>query len=178
MPHRNLDVLDAANRAAELLNALIDRAPRGRLLHVQQMRDSVQSISATISEGFGRGGGRDRARPLAIARGETEETIQHLRANFRTNRIAPRDYWPLHNLLVVIVKMLNQCCGYEPRSAAPSARSARPLGVRGVWEFAPSGSPRSLGVRAVSLFVTDGVRLGLLWPVAPDRSPLVARALQ
>jgi four helix bundle protein len=106
MPHRNLDVLDAANRAADLLNALIERAPRSGLLHVQQLRDSVQSISANIAEGFGRGAGRDRARPLEIARGETEEAIQHLRANFRARRVAPADYWPIHNQLVVVVKML------------------------------------------------------------------------
>jgi len=106
MPHRDLDVLDAAERAADGVNRLIDRLPR-RLLHVNQMRDSVQSIAANIGEGFGRGKGRDRARPLEIARGEAEETIRHLSANFRTNRIIAADYWPLHNLLVVIVKMLN-----------------------------------------------------------------------
>ena len=44
---------------------------------------------------------------MEIARGEAEETIRHLGANLRTNRIPPADYWPLHNLLVVIVKMLN-----------------------------------------------------------------------
>jgi len=71
------------------------------------MRDSVQSISANISEGFGRGNGWGRVRSLEIARGETEEAIQHVSANFRTNRIAARDYWPIHNLLSVIVKMLN-----------------------------------------------------------------------
>ena len=71
------------------------------------MRDSVQSIGANIGEGFGRGPGRDRKRPLHIARGEAEETIRHLKANFRANRITPKDYWPIHNLLVVIVKMLN-----------------------------------------------------------------------
>ena len=38
---------------------------------------------------------------------ETEEAIEHLSANFRTNRIGPKEYWPLHNLLVVVVKMLN-----------------------------------------------------------------------
>ena len=107
MPSRDLDVLDAARRAADEVNKLIDRFPRGRLLHVRQMRDSVQSISANISEGFGRGKGRGRDRSLEIARGETEETIQHLSANFRTDRITPRDYWPIHNLLSVIVKMLN-----------------------------------------------------------------------
>jgi hypothetical protein len=30
-----------------------------------------------------------------------------LSANFRTDRITPPDYWPIHNLLSVIVKMLN-----------------------------------------------------------------------
>jgi four helix bundle protein len=105
VPHRNLNVLDAAERAAQAVNQLIDRSPR-RLLHVTQLRNSVQSVGANISEGFGRGGGRDRVRPLEIARGEAEETIRHLSANLRTNRIAAEDYWPLHNLLVVIVKML------------------------------------------------------------------------
>jgi four helix bundle protein len=106
VPHRDLNVLDAAERAAEEVNRLIDRSPR-RLLHVAQMRDSVQSIGANISEGFGRRAGRDRAHPLEVARGEAEETIRHLSANFRIKRITTRDYWPLHNLLVVIVKMLN-----------------------------------------------------------------------
>lgn len=106
MAHRDLDVLDAAERAADQVDHLIARFPR-RLLHVRQMRDAVQSIGANIGEGFGRGGGHDRARPLEIARGEAEETIRHLSANFRTNRIAPADYWPLHNLLVAILKMLN-----------------------------------------------------------------------
>ena len=106
MPNRDLDVLDAARRAADGVNRLIDRQPR-KLLYVSQMRKSVQSIGANISEGFGRGKGRDRAHPLEIARGEAEETIQHLATNFRASRIAPGEYWPLHNLLVVIVKMLN-----------------------------------------------------------------------
>ncbi len=106
MSHRDLVVLEAAERAADAVSHLIDRFPR-RLLHAKQMRDSVQSVAANISEGFGRGRGRDRARPLEIARGEAEETIQHLSANFRTRRIAAGDYWPIHNLLVVVVKMIN-----------------------------------------------------------------------
>src|SRR5262245_6273220 len=107
MPHRNLNMLDAAERAADQVNALIERSPRRRLLHVGQMRDSVQSVVANIAEGFGRGTGGDRARPLKIARGEAEETIRHLSANFRTKRIEPEEFWPIHNLLVVIVKMLD-----------------------------------------------------------------------
>ena len=106
MAHRDLDVLDAAERAAEDLNNLIDRSPR-RLLYVGQMRRSVQAISASISEAFGRRTGAERTYRLEVARSEAEETIEHLRANYRTGRIAAKGYWPLHNLLSVIVKMLN-----------------------------------------------------------------------
>ena len=111
MPYRDLNVLDAAHRAADMVNELIDSSPRGRLLHVQQLRDAVQSIAANISEGFGRGSVRDRDHSLAIARGEAEEAIQHLAANFRTHRIAPKEYWPPRNLLVTIVKMLSSMLG-------------------------------------------------------------------
>jgi four helix bundle protein len=55
------------------------------------------------------GGGTvgDRTRALRIARGEAEETIKHLRSNFHAQRIMAREYWTLHNLMVVIVKMLD-----------------------------------------------------------------------
>ena len=106
MSHRDLDVLDAAERAVVVLNELIERYPR-RLLYVRQMRESAQSVAANIGEGFGRrSGGPDLARSLEIARGEAEETIRHLSANLRTDRITAKEYWPLHNLLRVIVKML------------------------------------------------------------------------
>ena len=106
MAYRNLDVLDAADRAAEAVNRLIDRNPR-RLVNTSQLRNSAQAIGASISEAFGRRKGRDRDYRLEIARGEAEETIRHLCTNFRCDRITGRDYWPLHNLLVVIVRMLN-----------------------------------------------------------------------
>jgi four helix bundle protein len=61
MASRNLNVLDAAERAADGINSILDRFPR-QLLHARQMRDSAQSVAANISEGFGRGTGRDRAR--------------------------------------------------------------------------------------------------------------------
>jgi hypothetical protein len=89
-------------------------------------------VSANISEGFGRGSGRDRDRSLEIARGESEETIRHLKANFRAERIGPKDYWPLRNKYIVIVKMINSI-------------------FRAVWDFAPSGISCRLGFRAVLL---------------------------
>jgi four helix bundle protein len=107
MAHRDLNVLDASERAADKLNELIESPSGRRLLHVNQMKRSVQSVAANIAEGFGRGTEQDRARLLRIARGEAEETIQHLSANFRAKRLAPEAYWSIQNLLVVIVKMLN-----------------------------------------------------------------------
>ena len=107
MAHRDLNVLDAAQRAADMFEALIERSPRGQLRHVRQMRNAIQSISANIGEAFGRRPGRDRNRSLEIARAESEEAIRHLHANYRVRRVSRKDYWPFHNILVVIVKMLN-----------------------------------------------------------------------
>jgi four helix bundle protein len=89
------------------VNELIDHSPPRRLLHVAQMRKSAQSIGATIAEAFGREDGPDRRHRLVISRGETEETIEHLGSNYRSGRLTSRQYWPIHNLLTVIVKMLN-----------------------------------------------------------------------
>jgi len=104
--HRNLAVLDAADVVADEINRLIDTSPR-RLIHVQQLRKSAQSIAANIAEGFGRGPGRERDHSLRVARGEAEETIRHLRANYETDRITKSDYWRLRNRLVMIVRMLS-----------------------------------------------------------------------
>jgi hypothetical protein len=49
MPPRGLDVLDAAELAAERVNRLIDRIGHRRMLHVAQMRDSAQSVASNIS---------------------------------------------------------------------------------------------------------------------------------
>jgi four helix bundle protein len=106
VPYRDLNVLDAAGRAADLVNALIDRAPPGRLLYAGQLRRAVQSVGANISEGFGRGPGPARDHALRIARGEAEEANRHLAANFSGGRIQRAEYWPPRDLLVVIVKML------------------------------------------------------------------------
>jgi four helix bundle protein len=107
MAHRDLNMLDAADHVSDVVSALVD-GPRGRRMqHVRQLTESAQAIGANISEAFGRASPRDRARVLRIARGEAEETIRHLSKNFRARRISPREYWPIHNQLVVIVKMLN-----------------------------------------------------------------------
>jgi four helix bundle protein len=106
VPHRDLNVLDAAARAADQVNALIDGAPPGRLLYAGQLRRAVQSVAANISEGFGRGAGPVRDHALRIARGEAEEAIRHLAANFRGAGSRGRTTGPPRDLLVVVVKML------------------------------------------------------------------------
>jgi four helix bundle protein len=104
--HRNLAVLDAADVVADEINRLIDSSPR-RLIHVHQLRKAAQSIGANISEGFGRGPGPERDHKLRVSRGEAEETIRHLRANYASNRITRTDYWRLRNRLVAIIRMLS-----------------------------------------------------------------------
>jgi four helix bundle protein len=68
---------------------------------------AAQSVSSNIGEGFGRATIPDRNSRLAIARGEAEESIKHLRLNLNTKRMSAKEYWPLHNRAVTIVKMLN-----------------------------------------------------------------------
>jgi four helix bundle protein len=103
--HRDLDVLDAADQVADDVNRLIDESPR-RLIHTTQLRKAAQSIGSNISEGFGRGTDSERNCSLRVARGEAEETIRHLRANFAANRIERAVFWRLRNRLVTIIKML------------------------------------------------------------------------
>jgi len=107
MPPYNLDVLDAAEIAAERLNALIERIGPRRLLHVGQMRKAARSVGANISEGFGRSTRAERDNKLRVAHGETEEAISHLRANWRLKRISSKDYWPVYNILRAVAKMLD-----------------------------------------------------------------------
>ena len=103
--HRNLDVADAAEQFDVAVTLLSDRTPR--LLHRRQLLKAAQSVSSNIGEGFGRATIADRNNRLVIARGEAEESIKHLRLNLNTKRITAKDYWPLYNRAVTIVKMLN-----------------------------------------------------------------------
>jgi len=60
MGYRDLDVLDAAERAATLLEQMIKRRPGRRLLHVSQLRRSVQAIAAAKAV-IGTGRSKSRA---------------------------------------------------------------------------------------------------------------------
>src|SRR5437870_5353395 len=94
--YRDLNVLDAAEHLAVQVAELSERMGT-RLLYNSQMQRSSQSISANIGEAFGRESVADRNRALVIARGEAEETIRHLRTNFRRSRVEAKEYWQLHN---------------------------------------------------------------------------------
>ena len=104
--HRKLAVQDAAEQiAAEIVQLVTAR--RSKLLFKGQLLKSAQSVSANIGEGFGRATKADRNRSLVVARGEAEETIEHLRANHTAKRIEVRAYWRLHNRLVTVTRMLS-----------------------------------------------------------------------
>lgn len=92
MAYRDLDVLDAAQRAADTINTLIDKKRPRRLVGVRQLRDAAEGISSNIGEAFGRNPGPDRNHRLVIARGETEEAIQRVGNNFRSGRIPDKEY--------------------------------------------------------------------------------------
>ena len=102
--HRNLVVVEAADLVADEVNRLLDESPR--LLFRGQLRDSAQAISANISEGLGRGKDGGRNQSFRIARGEAEETIKHLRANYRIERLPRERFFPLRNRLITISKMI------------------------------------------------------------------------
>jgi four helix bundle protein len=98
-------VLEVARAVADETNKLIgDR--QLRLIHRAQLRDAAQSIPANIREGMGRNPGRHRNQAYRDARGSAEETDEHLRANFADGRLPPAEFWPIHNRIALVVKML------------------------------------------------------------------------
>ena len=95
-------MLDAARMVADDINRLLQSRPP----NARQIREAAESISANIQEGFGRDAGPDRNQFLRFARGSVEETNDRLRARFAAEDISAAVYWPLHNRLVAIGRML------------------------------------------------------------------------
>ena len=104
--YRSLDVLDAADLIADDVNKLLDTAEHGQLIHRAQLRDCVGSIGANIAEGMTRRTLDARNSCLDTSRGETNEAIRHLRANYASGRITRAMFFSLRNRLVTIDKML------------------------------------------------------------------------
>jgi four helix bundle protein len=120
--YRDLDVLDAADLISDDINRLLD-AGHGHLIHRAQLRDCVGSIGANIAEGMTRRTLDGRNSCLSTSRGEANEAIRHLRANYASGRIPAATFFSLRNRLVTIDKMLvrlQQSRFVEP--AAPTAR--------------------------------------------------------
>ena len=103
--YRDLDVLDAADLIADDVNRLLDGG-RGRIIHRGQLRDCVGSIGANIAEGMTRRTLEGRNSCLNTSRGEANEAIRHLRANYSSGRITAATFFSLRNRLVTIDKML------------------------------------------------------------------------
>ena len=103
---KSFRVLDAARTVADEVNRLL-KDPHLSLIHQTQLRDSAQSVCANIRDGMGRAVGPDRRKSYRVARGEAEETDEHLRSNFADGRIREVAYWRLHNRLILVIKMLD-----------------------------------------------------------------------
>jgi four helix bundle protein len=102
--YRDLDVLDAADLIADDVNRLLDGP--GRLIHRGQLRDCTGSIGANIAEGMTRRTLEGRNSCLDTSRGEANEAIRHLRANYASGRISAATFFSLRNRLVTVDKML------------------------------------------------------------------------
>ena len=100
-------LLEAARVVADEINKLLGNRKR-RLIHRSQLRDAAQSIPANIREGMGRTPGPHRNQAYRDARGSAEETDEHLRANFADGRLAPAEFWRIHNRIVLVVKSLSR----------------------------------------------------------------------
>jgi four helix bundle protein len=105
-------VLDAATSFAVDVGRLIETA-KPRLIDAAQLRSAANSIGANIAEGYGRNSGPDRVHFFRIARGSTEEAIQHLRLNFRSGKIPVTQFYALSNKARTIVKMLESLIAKE-----------------------------------------------------------------
>src|SRR5512134_773169 len=82
----------------------------------QQLRRSVQSISANIAEGYGRFYYQDNVRFCYNARGSLEETLSHLTFAFEMKFISETIYKEFEKEGEEIDKMLNGYVGYLKKS--------------------------------------------------------------
>src|SRR5688572_14552209 len=103
-------VLEAARVVTDEINTLLGNR-KLRLIHRGQLRDASQSIPANIREGMGRRPGPHRNQAYRDARGSAEETDEHLRANLADGRLAPAEFWRIHNRIALVVKILSRLVG-------------------------------------------------------------------
>ena len=118
----NFRLMDVSRWVVDEIIAVCDRSRR-RVLFDTQLRSSADSITSNIREAYGRRAGPERQQFFRYALGSAEETDEHLRANFAAGRIAPAQFWLLHNRLVVIMRMLTSLMqGSEPSTPEPRKR--------------------------------------------------------
>ena len=107
MGKRRVAVQEAADLVRDEVNRILDSRPKKRMLNVAQLRKAASSVSANIAEGVGRGEGAARNDRYRTARGEADETISYLKANFAAKRIDSVVYWRLRNRSATVIKMLD-----------------------------------------------------------------------
>lgn len=103
-------LMDVARQVSDEVARLLASA-HPPLLHQKQLAESSQSIPANIREAYGRREGPERNQYFRVSRSSTEETDEHLRANYAARRIPPKTWWSLHNRLTVIHRIICKLMG-------------------------------------------------------------------
>ena len=102
-----LKVLQAAREFRDRVLMLVGRLPRGAAPGLKsQLARAARSVSANISEGFGRGTRPDELYFLRMANGSLEEAQEGLRECINTGLISRKVFYREWNLSLVISKML------------------------------------------------------------------------
>ena len=105
--HKPLRVLQAARQYSDLIIELSARLPaRGPAGLRAQLVDAARSVSASISEGFGRGSDTEKIHYTVMANGSLEETQDYLRKYVNARLIERKTFYRLWNLSVVISRMI------------------------------------------------------------------------
>ena len=106
MSSRALRVIDAAEEFSTQVQHLL-KLHKGHISNAGQLSRAASGVSGNLSEGFGRGPGAEREHSFRIARGECEEALTRLRDAHHGREISSKDFYPLSNRGVVIIRMIN-----------------------------------------------------------------------
>lgn len=107
--HRDLVVWQKSMDLTVEIYRLAARFPRDETYRlVNQITRAAASVPANIAEGRGRGGRKDFANFLAIAKGSPLETETFLTLAIRLSYLAQEEAEPTLNLIIEISKMLTR----------------------------------------------------------------------
>lgn len=106
MSSRPLRVIEAAEEFSVQVKRLLRRHKR-RVSNANQLSRAAGGVASNLNEGYGRGPGGEREHSYRISRGECEEALSRLREAHEAREITDKEFFPLSNRGVVIIRMIN-----------------------------------------------------------------------